>query len=71
MAFRRVFRATVGEYVRRLRVDAAQRMLTNSDISLAQIALETGFADQSHLTRVFRRATGLTPKLYRALRLES
>jgi AraC family transcriptional regulator len=70
-AFRRAFRTTVGEFVRSLRVEAAQRMLAGSRHSLAQVALETGFADQSHLTRVFRRATGLTPREYRELRMTS
>jgi AraC family transcriptional regulator len=70
-AFRRAFRSTVGEYVRSLRVEAAERMLARSGRSLAQVALDAGFADQSHLTRVFRRATGLTPKEYRTLRMTS
>jgi len=41
--------------------------LQSSDASLAQIALESGFADQSQFTKSFKRATGLTPGEYRKL----
>jgi AraC-like DNA-binding protein len=37
-------------------------------VPLSQVAYAAGFADQSHLTRTFRRATGYTPGLYRRLR---
>ena len=60
-AFRRHYRVTPGEYVRRLRVECAARQLVDSADSLASIALECGFADQSHLTRAFRRRFGLSP----------
>lgn len=43
------------------RVEQARGMLTDSDMSLADIALACGFADQSHFTRVFSRITGLPP----------
>lgn len=62
--FRRAFGCTVGDYVRRLRVDFVCRELATS-ASLAELALRAGFADQSHLTRVFKRATGVTPREYR------
>jgi AraC family transcriptional regulator len=42
-------------------VRAAEARLGEPDRTLAEIALETGFSDQSHLTRVFRRVTGRTP----------
>ena len=66
----RVFRAhtgsTVAEYVRRLRVEWAVRRIAAGDMSLAEIALRAGFADQSHLTKIFRRQLGITPAVYRA-----
>ncbi len=57
---------TIGEYLRARRVAHARERLLHGDEPPAQIALAAGFADQSHLTRVFRRATGMTPVRYRA-----
>lgn len=65
--FRRTFGCTVGDYVRRLRVDYARRALA-SPAPLSEIALRAGFADQSHFSRVFKRATGLTPGEFRRRR---
>ncbi|HYE95758.1 MAG TPA: AraC family transcriptional regulator [Rubricoccaceae bacterium] len=56
---------TVGEYVRRLRVEHARRALEDTDASLVEIALATGFADQSHLGRTFKALVGTTPGRYR------
>lgn len=65
--FRRHFGCTVGAYARRERVAAACRRLTETEASLAEIAIATGFADQSHLTRQFRVQVGLTPAAYRKM----
>lgn len=65
--FRRFRRCTVGEYVRRLRVEFCQRRLTETDDPLVEIAADAGFADQSHFGRVFRRLTGRTPGEFRRL----
>jgi AraC family transcriptional regulator len=64
-SFRRHFRCTVGEYLRRLRVEEAGRRLANSDEPLVAVALAAGYADQAHFTKAFRRATGTTPAEYR------
>ncbi|MGA3090689.1 MAG: AraC family transcriptional regulator [Terriglobales bacterium] len=65
----RVFRQHVGDgigdYVRRLRVRAACEQMLRSEFSTAEISMETGFADQSHFTRVFSRVTGMTPGAFR------
>lgn len=70
--FARVFRQrygeTVGVFVRRLRVEWAQRRIAETDDPLATIAQQAGYADQSHLTRAFRRHFGITPGRYRDLR---
>jgi AraC family transcriptional regulator len=63
--FRRFHGCSVGEYVRRRRLQYARRKLADPALSLAQIAVDAGFADQSHLTRAFRRFTGMTPGQYR------
>ncbi|MEW6207060.1 MAG: AraC family transcriptional regulator [Acidobacteriota bacterium] len=67
----RVFRqfegCTIGEYVRRLRVEYACRLMTTTDASLVEIALTAGFSDQTHFSRCFKRVTGMTPGQFRAL----
>lgn len=63
--FRRYHGRSLGEFVRELRVDAARRALLSGERPLASVALEAGFADQSHFTRVFRRHTGQTPGAFR------
>ncbi|MES4792519.1 MAG: AraC family transcriptional regulator, partial [Chloroflexota bacterium] len=69
--FRREHGCTIGDYVRRLRVEAACRKIASEEAPLAEIALSCGFADQSHLTRTFRRETGLTPGEYAARTIRS
>lgn len=64
--FRKSYRCTVGEYIRRLRIQSACRELSNSDAPLTEVALACGFSDQSHFSRVFRRLTAMTPTQYRA-----
>lgn len=70
--FSRLFRATFDEsphrYVMRVRCEAARQMLRDPSRSLADIACQTGFADQSHLTRCFRREFGEAPSALRRLR---
>ena len=67
----RTFRAhrgrSIGEQIRRLRVENAARSLADSDAPIAQIALAAGFADQSHFSRVFSRITGMSPARFRKL----
>jgi AraC family transcriptional regulator len=66
--FRREYGLSVGEYARSLRLEWAASRLALDDAPLAQVALEAGFADQSHFTRAFRRHAGVTPGRYRELR---
>ena len=69
--FARVFRArfgcTVGDYVRRLRVEFACRQIVSTDLPLSQIACAAGFSDQSHLVKIFKRLRKLTPHEYRKI----
>jgi AraC family transcriptional regulator len=69
--FRRRIGMGIGEYVQRLRVRRVEERLGDPDIALADLALEVGFVDQSHLTRVFRRLTGITPAAARAAAIGS
>ena len=64
--FRRHFNCSIGEYVRKRRVEFARCQLAVTDMSLVEIALAAGFCDQSHLSRTFKRAVGITPTEYRS-----
>jgi AraC family transcriptional regulator len=61
-AFHKLEGCTVGEYVRRRRIEFAKEEIRRGDRRLCEIAELAGFADQSHFTRVFRRAEGTTPR---------
>jgi AraC family transcriptional regulator len=63
--FRQAYGCTLGDYLRNLRIEFASRRLATSSAPLAEIALAAGFADQSHFTKAFRRATGMTPAAWR------
>ena len=63
--FRKAYGCSVGEYLRWLRIAQAARRLAETDAPLAEIALEAGFADQSHFSNVFRRETGVPPSAFR------
>jgi AraC-like DNA-binding protein len=64
-AFRSRFGLSPSDYQRQLRLRAARRGLA-SGAAVADVAAATGFADQAHLTRWFRRCYGITPGAYRA-----
>ncbi|HKY32325.1 MAG TPA: AraC family transcriptional regulator [Candidatus Polarisedimenticolia bacterium] len=63
--FRRHMGVSLGAYVRGLRLERAAVRLAAGDDPISDIAVECGFADQSHFTRIFRRRTGATPGRYR------
>lgn len=65
---RRVFGLTTGQWVLKNRIGHASRLLVDSDLGIAEVALAAGYADQSAFTRQFRRSTGLAPSQYRSLR---
>ena len=63
--FKRFLQMTPQEFILRVRVHAARRMLVATDKSVAEIALGTGFCDQSYFTKQFKRQTGMPPSHYR------
>lgn len=56
-----------GEYLRKMRVDKAIGYLAQKKYTLAEIAYLTGFSDQSHFIRVFKKHIGMTPLAYKKL----
>lgn len=67
-AFRVSFGTSPHDYICRFRIDQAKHLMTTTETPLSEIALDCGFADQSHLSRVFRRLTGHTPAAWRRVR---
>lgn len=64
--FLRLFKQSVGttphQYILQCRIEKAKHLLNKSELSIADIAHQVGFGDQSHLTRYFKRIVGITPK---------
>ena len=54
-----------GEYIRKLRIEKAMQLLEDPKYSLAEIAYLTGFSDQSHFNRIFKKHTGKNPSEHR------
>ena len=63
--FKRSTGLTPGRYIFETRIKRARTLLCESDLPLAQVAIQVGFADQSHFTAAFRKATSMTPRNYR------
>ena len=64
----RVFGLTTGQWFLKIRISYASRLLVETELPIAEVALAAGYADQSAFTRQFRRSTGLAPSQYRTLR---
>ncbi len=63
--FRQFEHCTVGDYIRRVRINFACQRISGSNDALVDIALAAGFADQTHFNRCFKRLTGMTPTEFR------
>lgn len=67
--FSTIFKQSIGssfkEYLNMVRVEESKRLLSNTNYSLIDIAVATGFEDQSYFTKVFKKYTGMTPKQFR------
>lgn len=64
--FRRFFHCTVGQEMRRLRIEFACRELVSGNRPLNEVALMAGFSDQSHFGKTFKNTTGMTPLQFQA-----
>jgi AraC family transcriptional regulator len=66
--FCRLFKESMGitpyQYLLQMRIEQAKQLLLQSSASVAEIAAEAGFADQSQLSRHFKRIVGVSPKQF-------
>ena len=56
---------TFGDYIRKMRIEKSIPLLKESKHSLSEIAYLTGFSDQSHFNRIFKKVMGKSPSIYR------
>lgn len=68
--FPKYFKATLGDYIRTIKVQKALSLLPDKNLSLTKISTECGFADQSHFIRCFKSCHQLTPLHFRKLLLK-
>lgn len=66
--FHKYFSCTLGEYMRKLKIEKSIFMINDTTHSLTEIAYACNFADQSHFTRTFKQLTGFLPKQYKKLK---
>ena len=68
--FAKLFKLSTGktphQYLLQCRLERAKQLLRDPRVSLSEVSLQIGFADQSHLTTVFRRFVGVTPSKFRS-----
>lgn len=68
--FSHLFKQSMGispyQYVLQQRVERAKQLLNQSELTISEIALECGFANQTHLLKQFRKFTGMSPNKYRS-----
>lgn len=66
--FLRLFKQSTGmtphQYILQCRIERSKLLLKQGDLAIAEIAIQTGFCDQSHLTRHFKRSLGVTPRQF-------
>lgn len=65
--FPRYFSCTLGEYMRKLKIERSLALVKSPEASLTAVAYECGFADQSHFIRTFKQLTGFLPANYQKL----
>ena len=65
--FHRYFGCTLGQYLRKLKIERALALMNESDCSFTAVTYSCGFADQSHFIRTFKQMTGFLPAGYKAL----
>ncbi|WP_125115172.1 PocR ligand-binding domain-containing protein [Agathobaculum sp. Marseille-P7918] len=61
-----LYGCSIGKQIKKLRIQAAQKLLRDSDLNISEIATRIGIYDYNYFTKYFKQATGVTPSLYRA-----
>jgi AraC family transcriptional regulator len=69
-AFKESLGVTPHQWLRNARIERAKQLIATMRTPLAQVALQTGFSDQAHLTRIFRQVTGECPGAWRRGRIQ-
>jgi len=64
---RKIFAITAGQFIQKVRMDAAVRRLRETHDSISKIALDCGYSEQSSFTRQFKQTVGLSPARYRRM----
>jgi AraC family transcriptional regulator len=64
-AFRSYYGRSINKYLLGLRLEHARDLLGGGEMSLSDIAVETGFCDQGHFSKYFKRSYGVSPGEYR------
>ncbi|REH01220.1 helix-turn-helix domain-containing protein [Flavobacterium aquicola] len=65
--FSKYFNSSLGEYIRKLKVQKSLQLISEKSLDLTSIAFECGFSDQSHFTRCFKEINGINPSEYRKI----
>jgi len=65
--FPRYFGCTLGEYMRRLKINRSLALVQNPALSLTDVSMQCGFSDQSHFIRTFKEQTGFLPRQFQKL----
>lgn len=56
---------TLAQYLNRMRIDTAKRLLENRNISIKEAAYSSGFRDEKYFMKMFKQQEGMTPLAYR------
>jgi len=65
--FKKETGTTLSDYITHCRIDAAKSLLKNSQDSISEVAVKTGFGDQKYFSKIFSRIVGLSPSKFRSL----
>jgi AraC family transcriptional regulator len=63
--FKQITGVTPHVYLANVRLEHARRLLSETSLSISQIAIRVGYHSQSHFTKIFKSVTGVTPRVYR------